>query len=91
MTAQEAIKKIENLPLMRFVAIHGKGGGELAEALQMGIDALKKQIPTSPHYQYDEHGKSHEKCPKCGSFAIPSFYCMICGQKIDWGDSNGEG
>jgi len=43
MTAQEAIVKIENLPLMRFAAIHGNGGGELAEALQMAVDALKKQ------------------------------------------------
>lgn len=44
MTAQEAIERIKQTPLMRFVATHEKGGGELAEALQMAIEALEKQI-----------------------------------------------
>lgn len=85
MTAQEAIKQIEKTALMRYSEIHGKGGGELAEALRKAISALEKQIPKKPHYQYDGQGDQHECCPKCGCLGFDS-YCIKCGQKIDWSD-----
>ena len=49
-----------------------------AEALDVAIEALEKQIPKEPIYQLE-----HEKCPACGSFLIET-YCTRCGQKIDW-------
>lgn len=61
------------------------------EALDMAIDALKKQIPMKPigeHY-------AHMRCPSC-NHRIPSGqgsssrrrdnWCNYCGQKIDWGE-----
>ena len=59
------------------------------DALQMGVDALKKQIPmkaVGTHY-------AHMRCPSC-NHRIPSGggsssrrrdnWCNYCGQKIDW-------
>lgn len=59
------------------------------EALDMAIDALKKQIPMKPigeHY-------AHMRCPSC-NHRIPSGqgsssrrrdnWCNYCGQKILW-------
>ena len=61
------------------------------DALQMGIDALKKQIPmkaVGTHY-------AHMRCPSC-NHRIPSGggsssrrrdnWCNYCGQKIDWSE-----
>lgn len=61
------------------------------EAIDMAIDALKKQIPRKPigeHY-------AHMRCPSC-NHRIPSGqgsssrrrdnWCNYCGQKIDWGE-----
>lgn len=61
------------------------------DALQMGVDALKKQIPmkaVGTHY-------AHMRCPSC-NHRIPSGggsssrrrdnWCNYCGQKIDWSD-----
>ena len=65
----------------------------LAEATQLAVMALKKQIPMKPigeHY-------AHMRCPAC-NHRIPSGmgsssrrrddWCNYCGQKIDW--SKGE-
>ena len=59
------------------------------EALDMAIDALKKQIPMKP---IGEHN-AHMRCPSC-NHRIPSGqgssnhrrdnWCNYCGQKIDW-------
>ena len=59
------------------------------KALDVAIDALKKQVPIKPmgeHY-------AHMRCPSC-NHRIPSGmgsssrrrdnWCNYCGQKIDW-------
>ena len=61
------------------------------DALQIGIDALKKQIPmkaVGTHY-------AHMRCPSC-NHRTPSGggsssrrrdnWCNYCGQKIDWSE-----
>ena len=66
-----------------------KGKLEWEMAINMAIDALKKQIPMKPigeHY-------AHMRCPSC-NHRIPSGggssskrrdnWCNYCGQKIDW-------
>lgn len=67
---------------------------ERAEALMAGIEALKKQIPAEPLYEYDGYADGAPvidiaECPSCGL----RFYdgdngwkaeCCACGQKLDW-------
>ena len=71
------------------------------DALQMGVDALKKQIPMKPK-RFDLHSAFIPRaycCPYCGVMLdepvgenrIPKWkndilYCASCGQAIDWSD-----
>lgn len=60
--------------------------------------ALRKQIPTKPHYEgdgYDDSGNLIYDtwiCPNCGDRYEVDYethkYCPMCGQLIDW--SEGE-
>ena len=52
------------------------------EALEMAIDALKKQIPMKPILCDDED----LTCPTCGADVEWKYYCEKCGQKIDHGE-----
>lgn len=60
----------------------------VSEALYMGIDALKKQMPQKPN---------GDRCPKCGSDSISVWldggfretqfdFCPNCGQALDWSE-----
>lgn len=61
-------------------------------------DALRKQIPTKPHYEgdgYDDDGNLIYDtwiCPNCEDRYEVDYeihqYCPMCGQRIDW--SEGE-
>lgn len=64
------------------------------KALDMAIDALKKQIPVKPVKSKDpRYGMGYEyydwECPTCGGFLAPEparsgdHHCK-CGQAIDW-------
>lgn len=89
MTTEEAIKMLERIqdPEQYEPQITKSA----YDALQMGIDALKKQIPmkaVGTHY-------AHMRCPSC-NHRIPSGggsssrrrdnWCNYCGQKIDWSE-----
>lgn len=83
MTEQEAIRELEiniDLPF---------GSTVSNEASELAIKALEKQIAKKPILQKDAIGLMHEKCPSCGSFRI-GYYCMKCGQKLDWGNEDAE-
>lgn len=89
MEIKEAIKRIKEHIEIHYAkeprAIY------VSEALYMGIDALKKQMPVKPIGKHTSY-----KCPVCdrrvrsgkgsSSFGIDHF-CQRCGQKIDWSDS----
>lgn len=71
------------------------------EALQVAVDALKKQIPMKPMKSIDPYDNSLYKlnCPTCGryiaygnsrvgtlhKFTVSPDMCGFCGQKIDFG------
>lgn len=88
----EAIKELHN--------IRPRGGiipQKRAEALDVAIQALEKQIPKKPIMkQYFENlEEEYLCCPTCGEILtdrIPAdnntfyFHCMNCGQKFDWSD-----
>ena len=81
MTESEAIKELHE--------IRPRGGiipQKRAEALDVAIQALDKQIPKKP--KTDDRYVMHI-CPRCNDFVKVSHnYCQNCGQKLDW--SNGE-
>ena len=77
---------------------------EIADAMQMAIEALEKQIPKPVQYETDYTwgiGNKQPICPECESdvskivfFPVDEVeakscsYCEFCGQAIDWGDKD---
>lgn len=51
-----------------------------AEAMKLAIEALEKQIPKKPYWEY---GGWH--CKSCGLNVLSDEYFRpVCGQAIDW-------
>lgn len=83
MTHEEAIKQLTN------VVIYHQGKCT-REALDIAINAIKKQIPMKPLHEHKNY-----YCPICREDgwmlwddAIPNdmdSFCGKCGQAIDWG------
>lgn len=92
MTENEAIKELHK--------IRPRGGiipQKRAEALDIAIQALEKQIPKKPIMKqcFEDLEEEYLCCPTCGEILtdrIPAdnktfyFHCMNCGQKLDWSD-----
>ena len=82
MTPQEAIRRIKNHNEVhsrkeKHFAIH------ITEALNLAVEALKKQIPKKPK---NREGTTYFYCPCCDSNNIYE-YCGDCGQALDWSDT----
>lgn len=67
--------------------------GDLMLALDMGIAALKKQIPKQSKYEDVDnvYGAIKRTCTACGDVCMVSkgakpyeHYCRQCGQALDW-------
>lgn len=92
MTESEAIKELHK--------IRPRGGiipQKRAEALDVAIQALEKQMPKKPIMKqyFEDLEDEYLYCPTCGEILtdrIPAdnktfyFHCMNCGQKFDWSD-----
>ena len=92
MTESEAIKELHK--------IRPRGGiipQKRAEAIDVAINAIEKQIPKKPEYEADGYADGelvydYAKCPICGhdfEYGINDWgceYCSDCGQKLDWSD-----
>lgn len=92
MEESEAIKELHK--------IRPRGGiipQKRAEALDVAIQALEKQIPKKPIMKqyFEDLEEKYLCCPTCGEILtdrIPAdnktfyFHCMNCGQKFNWGD-----
>lgn len=106
MTIDEAVKHLQGMrlsPVLVAKLTHGKSA-ELTDycnkqlnAIQMGIDALIKQIPKSIEVWNGQY-----TCPACEILfgdvddidRIPiakRSYCHKCGQALDWSEHNAEG
>lgn len=89
MTESEAIKELH--------AIRPRGGiipQKRAEAVDVAIQALEKQIPKNPYHisQVDDNDNANVECPACHATtdyavnAIKRGHCWKCGQLLDWSD-----
>lgn len=88
MTENEAIKELHK--------IRHRGGiipQKRAEALDVAIQALEKQIPTKVQLRHIRKfdGFDEGECPTCGWTVSRDCdgadnFCLDCGQKLDWGD-----
>ena len=91
MTESEAIKELHEIR-----PIGGIIPQKRAEAIDMAINALEKQIPKKPIMKpyYEDMEEEYLCCPTCGEILtdrIPLdnkdfyFHCLNCGQKLNWG------
>lgn len=95
MTREEAIEIIKTLPVYRAELIWG-GESDLVKALNMGIEALEKQIPKKPSEVIEfEDGTFYRldyMCTACNSATYGQpykpKYCKHCGQALDWSEEN---
>lgn len=79
MTESEAIKELHE--------IRPRGGiipQKRAEAIDVAIQALEKQITKKP--TKDKYVLELDFCPECGTEVTYCNYCPHCGQKIDWNE-----
>lgn len=90
MEESEAIKELHK--------IRPRGGiipQKRAEALDVAIQALEKQIPKKPIMKqyFEDLEEEYLCCPTCGEILTDRiladnktfyFHCMNCGQKLDW-------
>lgn len=62
-----------------------------AEAFEVAIEALEKQVPKKPLKNPKEfYGRNLYSCPACnyGYFLGGNKFCYHCGQKFDWSEDN---
>lgn len=88
MTTEEAVKMLERIQDPE--PYEPQITKSAYEALQMGIDALKKEIPTKPIVNTGNIRKLIPfsiNCPSCGlDLTTKVTRCEGCGQIIDWSD-----
>nr|DAR47358.1 MAG TPA: TFIIB zinc-binding [Bacteriophage sp.] len=88
MTESEVIKELHS--------IRPRGGiipQKRAEALDVAIQALEKQMSKRPYHisQVDDNDNANVECPMCHATTdyavnvIKRGYCWKCGQLMDWG------
>ena len=68
------------------------------QALELGVNALEKQIPKKPTpIDYEKYMdtvknalflKGSYWCPNCNHVVKCGTYCSDCGQKLDWSDTD---
>ena len=58
-----------------------------AEAMNLAIEALEKQIPKKPCKDNENGVYEKEHCPSCHRSLFPNDHHCECGQAIDWSDN----
>ena len=81
MTIQEAIKLLERMQEPE--AYEPQITEAAFNALEMGIEALEKQIPMNHlAMEFDHDGRIIYPCGNCGSDVNGGDYCPWCGQRV---------
>ena len=95
MTENEAIEEFKQ----RLELIEKCYRGEVEDykqALELGVNALEKQIPKKPTpIDYEKYMDTVKNalflkgaywCPNCNHVVKCGTYCSDCGQKLDWNE-----
>lgn len=83
MTYEEAINTIK----IAMAEVEWDYPMDYAVAFEAAISALEKQIPKKPYLDNDNGIYEKEYCPTCHRSLFPNDNHCICGQAIDWGDT----
>ena len=89
MTQQEAIQMLERMLDPDPWEDYGLSD-KAKQALQMGIDALEKQIPKKVNYKVEDrfiksYLSIYSYCPVCEKEVFAGdMFCVRCGQRICW-------
>lgn len=93
MTNEEAIKELQWVRERGFVADIGiLGTDRIVCAVNMAIEALKKQIPQAVDIDFIPYNNTEDSarvfiCPECTEEVEREWdYCPECGQHIDWSE-----
>ena len=82
MTYEEAIEYISERYVTMSMCLTLDECRKHNKAISMAIEALEKQIPKKPYWEY---GGCH--CKSCGLDVLSDeYFCPLCGQAIDWED-----
>lgn len=75
--------------ILKAEIVHHPECSIFAEALEVAIQALEKQISKKPDFTED---KEFALCPCCNGKGLlnKQKYCDNCGQKIDWSEESEE-
>ena len=66
---------------------HTEVTDKIQEAMDMGIEAIEKQIPKKViSASNDEDDFDYGMCPTCNQKMVWGDYCTFCGQRIDWSE-----
>ena len=94
MTYTDALKRFkqalmhEKIKYSEYVATYGETVYETEEfikILEIGVEALEKQIPKKPDDTYED--SLDDECAVCGTYIFErDRYCPRCGQAIDWSE-----
>ena len=80
MTHEEAIEYISERYVTMSMCLTLDECRKHNKAISMAIEALEKQIPKKPYWEY---GGCH--CKSCGLDVLSDeYFCPLCGQAIDW-------
>lgn len=96
MTREEVIRMIRNDMKLH----HDNLSGQYRQALNMAIEALKRQQPKKVAYVINGlTGLPVSFCPSCGEGVnmyaygrndLKQVFCPYCGQPLDWKDGEQE-
>jgi uncharacterized protein (UPF0212 family) len=98
MTKEQAIKLLrkETSPMeIHLLTIEGLKQSEIMdkiqEAMDMGVEAIEKQIGKKPIVDYVRNSYRKYNCPTCKEEVQINYditYCLECGQKLDWSEAD---
>lgn len=92
------MKESEASTILKAEIVHHPECSIFAEALEVAIQALEKQIPKKPRKTDSYRGVLKKVyayvCPTCGNARLEKYmnerqntvFCWDCGQKLDWSD-----